>query len=145
MDNIEKLVKEYNIRVAIHNHPKQSNNPGYKFWNPDYVLSLVNNRDARIGSCADTGHWVRSGIKPTDALKKLRGRILNVHMKDLNVFGPDGHDIPFGTGVSDIRGILQELQRQKFDGNISIEYEYNWDASLPEIAQCIGFVRGWGK
>ena len=145
MDNIEKLVKEFDIRVAIHNHPKQPNNPNYKFWDPDYVLSLVKDRDPRIGSCSDTGHWVRSGIKPTDAMKKLRGRILNVHLKDLNAFSPDAHDLPFGTGVSDIRGILSELQRQKFDGNISIEYEYNWDASLPEIAQCVGFVRGWGK
>lgn len=145
MDNIEKLVKEFNIRVAIHNHPRQSNNPGYQFWNPDYVLSLVKNRDSRIGSCADIGHWVRSGIKPTDALKKLGSRVLNVHMKDLDVFAPDGHDVPFGTGVSDIRAVLDQLRRQKFDGNISVEYEYNWDNNVPDVAQSIGFVRGYGR
>jgi sugar phosphate isomerase/epimerase len=142
MDVVEKLVKEYDIRVAIHNHPKRANDPNYRFWDPQFVLSLVKNRDARIGSCADTGHWVRSGIKPVDALKVLKGRVLEVHLKDLNVFAPDGHDVPFGTGVSDIRGILDELHRQKFDGNISIEYEYNWEGSVPDIAQCVGYVRG---
>jgi len=142
MDLVEKLVKEYDIRVAIHNHPKRPNDPNYRFWDPQYVLSLVKARDGRIGSCADTGHWVRSGIKTVDALKVLKGRILEVHLKDLNVFSPDGHDVPFGTGISDIRGILDELRRQKFDGNLSIEYEYNWEGSVPDIAQCVGYVRG---
>lgn len=144
MDVIEKLVKEYGTRVAIHNHPRQSNNPGYQFWNPDYTLSLVGNRDKRIGSCSDIGHWVRSGVKPVEALRKLKGRVLEVHLKDLNEFSPNGHDVPFGTGVSDVPAVLVELRRQKFDGNISIEYEYDMENSLPQISQCIGFVRGWG-
>jgi sugar phosphate isomerase/epimerase len=144
MDVIEKLVKEYDIRMAIHNHPRRANDAGYKFWNPDFVLSLVDGRDKRIGSCSDTGHWVRSGIKPIDALRKLKGRVLEVHLKDLDEFSPGGHDVPFGTGISDIPAVLTELRRQKFDGNISIEYEYNMENSLPQIAQSIGFVRGWG-
>jgi sugar phosphate isomerase/epimerase len=144
MDNIEKLVKEYDIRVAIHNHPRQRNNPNYRFWDPAYVMSLVKDRDKRIGSCADTGHWVRSGVKPVDALRTLKGRVLQSHLKDLHEFTPGGHDVPFGTGVSDIPAVLKELRSQKFDGNISIEYEHNWENSLSEIAQCIGFVRGWG-
>ena len=141
MDTIEKLVKEYDIRVAIHNHPKH---PGYKHWDPEFTLSLVKGRDRRIGSCSDTGHWVRSGIRPVNAMKILKGRILEVHLKDLNEFSPNGHDVPFGTGVSDIPAVLAELRRQRFDGNISIEYEYDWTTSVPEIAQSIGFVRGWG-
>ncbi len=143
MDGIERLVREYDIRVAIHNHPRQANNPNYKVWDPNYVLSLVKNRDKRIGACADTGHWVRSGIKPVDALRILRGRVLESHLKDLHEFSPGGHDVPFGTGVSDIRGILDELRAQNFDGNLSIEYEYNWESSVPEIAQSVGFVRGY--
>lgn len=145
MDMLEKLVKEYDIMLGIHNHPKRENDPNYKVWDPNYVLSLVKDRDHRMGSTADTGHWVRSGIKPVDALKILEGRIIGSHLKDLNEFGKlDAHDVPYGTGVSDIRGILRELRRQKFEGNISIEYEYNWDNSVPEIAQCIGYVRGLG-
>lgn len=143
MDNIEKLVKEYDVRLAIHNHPRQGNNANYRYWDPAYVLSLVKDRDPRIGSCADTGHWVRSGIKPLDAVRLLKGRVLGLHLKDLNVFAPNARDTPFGTGVGEISGILQELRRNKFDGHVSIEYEHNWENSVPDIAQCIGYVRGW--
>jgi sugar phosphate isomerase/epimerase len=145
MDMLEKLVKEYDILLGIHNHPKRADDPNYKVWDPNYVLGLVKDRDRRLGATADTGHWVRSGIKPVDALKILEGRIISSHLKDLNEFGKDSaHDVPYGTGVADIRAILRELRRQKFEGNLSIEYEYNWDNSTPEIAQCIGYVRGLG-
>jgi sugar phosphate isomerase/epimerase len=144
LDTIEKLVKEYDIKVAIHNHPKQANNPNYKVWDPKYVLSVVKDRDARIGSCADTGHWVRSGLKPVECLRILEGRIISSHMKDLNEMAPDAHDVPFGTGVADIPAILGELKAQNFAGNISLEYEYHWENSTPECGQCIGFVRGYG-
>ncbi len=80
-----------------------------------------------------------------EALRLLRGRIISSHLKDLNVFDRRGHDVPFGTGVSDIPGILEELRRQKFNGNVSIEYEHNVQNSMPEVAQCVGFVRGSGQ
>jgi sugar phosphate isomerase/epimerase len=144
IDTIEKLVKEYDVRVGFHDHPKRANDPSYKMWDPNYVLSVVKGRDRRIGSCADTGHWVRSGLKPVDCLRILKGRIISSHLKDLNEFGKvEAHDLPYGTGVSDVPAILEELKRQKFEGNISIEYEYAWDHSVPEVAQCIGFVRGY--
>jgi sugar phosphate isomerase/epimerase len=144
LDLMEKLVKEYDIMIALHDHPRNPNNPGYRMWDPNYVLSLVKDRDPRIGACADTGHWVRSNLKPVDCLRILKGRIVSSHLKDLNKMGPGAHDVPYGTGVSDIPGILEELKAQGFDGNLSIEYEYNWDNSLPEVAQCVGFVRGYG-
>jgi sugar phosphate isomerase/epimerase len=143
MDSIEAHVKQFDIRVAIHNHPKQPNNPNYKYWDPEYVLSLVKSRDRRIGSCADIGHWVRSGLVPVDCLKKLKGRVLASHMKDLNEVGPRGRDVPFGTGVSDIPAVLTELKKQKFDGHISVEYEISGAGPLEDVASCIGFVRGW--
>ncbi len=145
IDTIEKLVKEYDIMVGFHDHPKRPDDPNYRMWDPNYILSVVKDRDPRIGSCADTGHWVRSNLKPVDCLRILKGRIISSHLKDLNEMGPGAHDLPYGTGVSDIPGILEELKAQGFDGNISIEYEYNWDHSLPEVAQCIGFVRGFGE
>ena len=144
LDTIEKLVKEYDIKVGFHDHPKQADNPGYRMWDPNYVLSVVKDRDARIGSCADTGHWVRSGLKPVDCLRILKGRIISSHLKDLNEMGPGAHDVPYGAGVSDIPALLNELKAQGFAGNISIEYEYHWENSTPEVGQCIGFVRGYG-
>jgi len=144
MDTIEKMVKEYDVMVGFHDHPKQPGNPNYRMWDPNYVLSVVKDRDPRIGSCADTGHWVRSNLKPVECLRILEGRIISSHLKDLNEMGPNAHDVPFGTGVSDIPALLDELKRQGFAGNLSIEYEYNWQNSTPEVAQCIGFVRGYG-
>ncbi len=144
IDTIEKMVKEYDIKVGFHDHPKRANDPNYRMWDPNYILSVVKDRDPRIGSCADTGHWVRSNLKPVDCLRILKGRIISSHLKDLNQMGPAAHDLPYGTGVSDVPGILEELKAQGFDGNISIEYEYNWEHSVPEVAQCIGFVRGYG-
>ncbi|HZR18528.1 MAG TPA: sugar phosphate isomerase/epimerase [Verrucomicrobiae bacterium] len=144
IDTIEKMVKEFDIMVGFHDHPKRPNDPNYKMWDPNYILSVVKDRDPRVGSCADTGHWVRSNLKPVDCLKILKGRIISSHLKDLNEMGLNAHDVPYGQGVSDIPAILQELKDQGFTGNISIEYEYHWENSSPEVGQCIGFVRGFG-
>lgn len=144
IDTIEKLVKEYDICVGFHDHPKRANKPEYRMWDPNYILEVCKGRDARIGSCADTGHWVRSNLKPVDCLRILKGRIISSHLKDLNQMGPDAHDVPYGTGVSDVKAILDELKAQGFQGNISLEYEYNWTTSVPEIKQCIDFVRNYG-
>lgn len=143
MDAIEKLVKEFDLKVGFHNHPKQPKNPNYKVWDPAYIFSIVKDRDKRIGACADTGHWVRSGIKPIDAIKTLKGRIVSSHLKDLHVFSPDGHDVPYGTGVSEITKILNEYKKIGMSGSVSVEYEFNWNNNQPDVAQCLGFVRGF--
>lgn len=143
IDILEKLAKEYDICVAFHNHPRRPNNPNYKVWDPNYILELVKDRDRRVGACADTGHWARSGLDPVESLKILKGRIISSHMKDLNERAPKGHDVPYGTGTTNIGACLDELKAQGFEGNISIEYEHNWESSVPEVAQCIGFVRGY--
>jgi sugar phosphate isomerase/epimerase len=144
LDQIEALVKEFDIKMAIHNHPKRPLDRAYKFWDPNYVLELVKDRDPRMGSCADIGHWVRSGLKPVDCIRILKGRNFDSHVKDLTVFGdPKAHDVPFGTGVSDIAAVLAEYHAQGFKGPLDIEYEYNWETSVPEITQCIEFIKNW--
>jgi sugar phosphate isomerase/epimerase len=133
-DTVEKLCDEYEINVAIHNHPKPSH-----YWNPDTVLRVCKGRSKRIGACCDTGHWPRSGLKPLACLKKLQGRIISFHFKDLNKLGPDAHDVPWGTGVCDVKGMLAEIHRQGVKAVFSIEYEYHWENSLPELAQCVKY------
>ena len=86
----------------------------------------------------DTGHWARSGLKPIECLRKLEGRIISFHFKDLNQT-PGGHDVPWGTGVCDVKGMLTEVHRQKVKAVFSIEYEYHWTSSLPELAQCVAY------
>ena len=150
LDLVEKLCKEYNIKVAIHDHPKPSH-----YWNPDTVLAAVKGRTPLMGACADTGHWLRSGLDPVECLKKLEGRVIVLHFKDLV---PDDaataeksepkkkppeskamHDIPWGTGVGNVKAQMAELKRQNFHGVFCIEYEFHWENSVPEIAQCVRF------
>jgi sugar phosphate isomerase/epimerase len=138
-DLVEKLCKEYNIQFCLHNHRKDDNKPDYQNWNPDYTVKLMQGRDKRMGFCLDTGHLVRSNLKPVDALKKMKGRVFSLHLKD-PVSSTD-HDTIYGEGVGDIHGVLQELRKQKFKGFISIEYEHNWTNSVSDIRQCIDFVR----
>lgn len=135
MDVVEKLAKEFDIRVAIHNHP----GPKSFYWNPDTVLAAVNGRSPLLGACADVGHWVRSGLDPVECLKKLQGRVIALHFKDLDQASLSGHDVPWGTGVSNARGMLEELKRQNFKGAICVEYEFNWENSVPEIAQSVAW------
>ena len=143
-DLIEKLVKEYDIKMAIHNHPKRPLDRAYRFWDPEYVLSLVKDRDPRMGSCADVGHWVRSGVKPVDAIHLLKGRIFDSHIKDLIAFGdPKAHDTIWGTGKSDIPGVLSAYKEIGFPGPLHAEYEHNWDNNLPEVKASLEFVKNW--
>jgi sugar phosphate isomerase/epimerase len=144
LDIIEPLVKEFDIRVGIHEHERRDNDPSYKVWDPKYVLSVVQGRDSRIGACADTGHWVGSGLDPLESIKLLKGRVMSTHLVDKNIVGPRGHAVPYGTGVGKIKEILDELKAQGFQGNISIEYEYNWDNSVPDVKQCVDFIRTYG-
>jgi L-ribulose-5-phosphate 3-epimerase len=151
LDTVEKLCKEYNIKVGIHNHPKPS-----RYWNPDTVLEAVKGRTPLMGSCADTGHWLRSGLDPLECLKKLDGRVICLHFKDLVQEEPKPeakapaaekkksqakvmHDVPWGTGVGNIKAQMTELKHQHFHGAFCVEYEYNWDNSMPEIAKCVQF------
>jgi len=126
---LDKLAGEYGISLALHNHPNS--------WPPAKVLAACKGRSRRIGACADTGHWMRAGINPVEALKQLRGRIVSLHFKDLNKMGRGAHDVPWGTGVGDVKAMLAELHRQGFKGVFSIEYEHNWSDSMGDIARCI--------
>ena len=142
IDTIEKMVKEYDIKVGFHNHPRRPDKPTYRMWDPYFILELTKDRDARIGACADTGHWQTTGINPLWAVKTLKGRVISSHMKDKVEFGKS-HDVPYGTGIGQVGDILAELKAQGFEGNISVEYEYNWDNSLAEVTKCVEFVRDW--
>jgi sugar phosphate isomerase/epimerase len=147
LDIIEPLVREFDIRLAIHDHPRRPNNPDYKVWDPHYIVAITKDRDQRIGACADTGHWQSSGMNPVFALRVLKGRVISSHMKDKTDYGNPGtdgtrtHDVPYGTGVGEIGRCLDELKKQNFEGNISVEYEHNWDNNVPDVTKCIEFVR----
>lgn len=125
--NIQKMVKEYGIKVAIHNHPEPS-----KYARPETVLKNIKDLDIRIGAAGDTGHWLRTGVNPIDALKLLTGRVINIHLKDLDAFGKkEAEDVPFGSGVANIHDILAELTVQNYRGYLVVEHERNSEAENP--------------
>jgi L-ribulose-5-phosphate 3-epimerase len=139
MPLVDKLAGEYRIRVAIHNHPKDPRKPQYKNWNPDEVVKLMEGCSKWIGACADTGHWARSGLNTVEAIRKYKGRLVAVHLKDVARATPDSPDVVWGTGIADISGVLAELACEHYRGVFSIEYEANPDNNMAEVAQCIKY------
>jgi len=140
LDTLEKLAKEFDIKVCFHNHPKPT-----KLWDPDKIWKAIEGRDPRIGYCADIGHWATSGLDPLDVIKKIAPRVHAFHMKERSEIGKWSHDRPFGTGIIDNIAILDEVRKHGFAGNVSIEYEHNWETSQPEIAQCVGYLRAYSR
>ncbi|MBN2137549.1 MAG: sugar phosphate isomerase/epimerase [Sedimentisphaerales bacterium] len=137
-DELEELCNKYKINLAIHNHPKS---PDSKYASPDSVFEVIKGRGKRIGACADTGHWVRSGLDPVECLKKLKDRIICLHLKDVAEIGkPQARDVPLGTGKADYNAVLNELYAQKYRGIMSVEYEHLSPQLVEDVAQCVKFV-----
>ena len=137
-DMIEKLCDEYQVNLAIHNHPKS---PQSKYWHPENVLAVCRGRGKRIGACCDTGHWVRSGLDPVECLKKLEGRIVGFHLKDVAEKGkPEARDVPLGEGKANYAAVLKELKRQGYRGVMTIEYEHDSPELMADVAKCVAFV-----
>ena len=141
IDTIEKIVGDYDLTVAFHNHPANPQKPAYRNSDPHFMRALLEGRDSRIGVCADTGHYASSNVVPLEAIRLLAGRIKSVHLKDRAAIGHRTPDQVYGTGVLDLPGIFRELRAQKFAGWIVIEYEANPGNNFDEVHQCADFVR----
>ncbi len=141
IDTIEKIIGDYDLTVAFHNHPANPQKPEYRNSDPHFMRALLEGRHERIGICADTGHYATSNIVPIEAIRLLKGRIKSVHLKDRAAIGRRTPDQVYGTGVLDITGLLQELRRQDFDGWLIIEYEANPGSNFDEVRRCADFVR----
>jgi sugar phosphate isomerase/epimerase len=127
---IEKYCEEYRINLAIHNHPEGKS----RYWHPREVLKACEGRGPRIGACADTGHWLRSGLNPSKMAQLLGKRLLALHVKDLD---EAGHDVPWGTGKGAIAELFRTLRRLELKPALfGIEYEAKWENNAPEIAKC---------
>jgi len=128
---LDKLCNEYQINLAMHDHPKPST-----YWNPETVLKVSEGRSKRIGSCSDTGHWYRSGLVPVECIKQLNGRVIELHLKDLNA---QKQDVPWGTGVTDAKGIMETLHSQHPENKpvFFIEYESSHGTDLANnVGKC---------
>lgn len=135
-DVVESLAQEYNIKVAVHNHPNENS-----YWKPEILLEYIGDRSTLLGSCADVGHYKRMNVDPIPALRELEGRLISMHFKDIAPQGEEStlEDVVWGKGILNIKELMVELKRQNFKGYFTIEYEANWENNLPEIKESIDY------
>lgn len=136
-DSVDSLAGKYGLKVAIHNHYKGKS----PYWDPDSVLVALKDHP-NFGACPDLGHYPKSGINPVDALKKLEGHIIAIHLKDIAAYNnPNLKDVPVGTGVIDFPKVFEELKRQNFNGHIIIERDAeDWPNNLSAINKAVRYV-----
>ena len=138
LPRIEKFVKEYDIRIAIHNH-----GPEDKLWrSPLDVLKAVKDMDPRIGCCIDVGHTVRAGTDVVRAIHEAGPRLLNVHMKDLTNFESKDSQVAVGDGVIPMRRMFEALIATKYQGFVDLEYEIHPDDPMPGVIASFAYMRG---
>src|ERR1700719_5067766 len=138
LPRIEKFVKEYDIRIAIHNH-----GPEDKFWHsPLDVLKAVKGMDPRIGCCIDVGHTVRAGTDVVQAIREVGPRLFNVHMKDLTNFQSKESQVPVGEGTMPVKKIFEALSAIKYKGFVDLEYEIHPDDPMPGVVASFAYMRG---
>jgi len=133
-ESLEKLVAEYDIRIAIHNH-----GPGALYSTVADVVNAVKDRHPNIGACIDTGHFIRSAEDPVQAIYKLKGRLFGMHVKDMAEQTKQTHDVIIGDAFLDVEAMFKALKDVSFpaDGALSLEFEGNPDDPVAEIKQCI--------
>lgn len=136
------LGDEFDINIAIHNHPSPS-----LYAHPDTMLQVIQQHSKRLGVCADVGHWIRSGFDPVESLRKMEGRLLELHFKDESVKGKEAVEIVWGTGVANVKGMLEELKRQNFSGVLAVEYESKPEDNFGEIQESLQYynsvIKAW--
>jgi sugar phosphate isomerase/epimerase len=138
LPRIEKFVKEYDIRFAIHNH-----GPEDKLWHsPLDVLKAVKGMDPRMGCCIDVGHTVRAGTDVVQAIQEAGPRLHNIHMKDLANFQDKESQVTVGAGIMPVRKIFEALAALKYKGFVDLEYEIHEDDPMPGAISSFVYMRG---
>ena len=138
LPRIEKFVKEYDIRFAIHNH-----GPEDKLWHsPLDVLKAVKSMDPRTGCCIDVGHTVRAGTDVVQAIHEVGARLFNVHMKDLTNFQSKESQVQVGDGIMPVKKIFEALGAIKYKGFVDLEYEIHADDPMPGVIGSFAYMRG---
>jgi len=141
-DNLEELVKEYDIKLGIHNHGLNS-----VYGHPDTVKKILNARDARIGVCLDVGHVTGAGFDADKVFREYQGRVFDIHLKDKKIEQVDGKptivDVHIGSGSSNYAGLFEELRKARWDGVLAIETDNPLYARMPEeyVSRAIEFVK----
>lgn len=138
LPRIEKFVKEYDIRFALHNH-----GPEDKIWHsPLDVLKAMKGMDPRMGCCIDVGHTARAGTDVVQAIHEAGPRLWNMHIKDLANFQDKESQVAVGEGIMPVRKIFEALVAVKYKGFVDLEYEIHADDPMPGVIESFGYMRG---
>ena len=138
LPRIEKYVKEFDIRVAIHNH-----GPEDRIWHsPLDVLKAVKSMDPRIGCCIDVGHAARAGTDVVQAIHEAGPRLFNLHMKDLTNFQSKESQVAVGDGIMPLRAMFEALIAMSYQGFVDLEYEVHPDDPMPGVIASFAYMRG---
>jgi sugar phosphate isomerase/epimerase len=138
LPRIEKFIKEFDIRVAIHNH-----GPEDRLWrSPLDVLKAVKGMDPRIGCCIDVGHTARAGTNVVQAINEAGPRLFNLHMKDLTNFQNKESQVAVGDGIMPVRQIFEALIAMRYKGFVDLEYEVHPDDPMPGVISSFAYMRG---
>jgi sugar phosphate isomerase/epimerase len=138
LPRLEKFVKEYNIKLAIHNHGPEDKN----FPSPFDVLAAVKNLDPRIGLCIDLGHALRAGADVVAAIYAAGSRLYDLHIKDLADATSRESQVAVGEGIMPVRAIFQALLDIKYPGNVDLEYEIKANDPMPGVVESFAYMRG---
>jgi sugar phosphate isomerase/epimerase len=137
LPRLENFAKEYDMRIAIHNH-----GPEDKLWrSPLDVLQAVKGMDARLGCCIDVGHTARAGTDVVQSIHAAGPRLFNVHMKDLTDFKNRDSQVSVGDGLMPVRKIFEALLEEKYKGFVDLEYEVHPDDPMPGVSSSFAFMR----
>ena len=138
LPRVEKFVKEYDIKLAIHNH-----GPEDKEWpSPLDILAAVKNMDPRVGCCIDVGHTMRAGTDPIEAIRKVGPRLHDMHMKDLGNKTEKESQVAVGEGIMPIPEIFRTLEEIGYKGHVDLEYEIHGDNPMPGAIESFAYMRG---
>ena len=138
LPRLEKFVKEYNIKLAIHNHGPEDKN----FPSPFEVLAAVKNMDPRIGLCIDLGHAMRAGADVVAAIYAAGPRLYDIHIKDLADATAKESQVAVGEGIMPVRAIFQALMEIHYPGNVDLEYEIHANDPMPGVVESFANMRG---
>lgn len=138
LPKMEKYVKEYDVRIAIHNHGPEDKH----FPTPQSVLDAVKNMDARCGLCMDIGHTARAGADIVEAARIAGPRLFDLHVKDLKTPMQKPAQVPVGEGDLPIVPLFAQLKKMNYQGGIMLEYEIEGDNPLPGMQKSFAYMRG---
>ena len=136
---INKLVQEYDIKYAIHNHGPDMPE---LFPNAESGMEMIKDMDKRVGLCLDIGHQFRDGKDPVEAILKYADRIHDIHIKNVTAPTKAGSGIEMPRGKINMPAVVKALRKVGYTGACSLEYEKDMADPLLGIAESIGYFRG---